>query len=483
MLQYIINATAIWLVSLLLFDLFLRRESYHNYNRSYLIVTFLLGAFIPLWQWQENNAVKHTALPHPVEQLITAKEQIVTGTVPATDIDMGLWITIIYLAGVLISVGLLLFEIIKLAEFYRGGTRVKMNGWTVIQTYRDHAPFSFLRTLFVGDRRLYSAEEWDMLIAHEQRHRTLFHFGDLVLMQVSRIIFWFHPLMYIYNKRLLLVHEYQADIASARQPQAYGRFLIEQAVLQAAPALTHSFNRSHIKKRIVMLNRRSSALAGTKRFVFIPLVLLCVVCFSKNSFSQKFIKNGNYVTYKGNRFELSKPSTDTQLLTDPVSGETLVKYIAHDAVPIKMNGQLIPQGTDKAPYFTGNYKNLRAYLLKGLKNELSKLGDGQYTLNVSSVLVGTKGQVVYFNYADMRRGKTAGDTNPSHYQEIDKTLQENIFRKVCELMDNAPVYIPATLDGKNVVAPATDDYFFWNQFKVKDHKVYDQNKNHEFEEL
>jgi hypothetical protein len=44
MLQYLLNATAIWLISLVLFDLFLRRESYHGYNRFYLLFTTLVGS-------------------------------------------------------------------------------------------------------------------------------------------------------------------------------------------------------------------------------------------------------------------------------------------------------------------------------------------------------------------------------------------------------------------------------------------------------
>ena len=67
MLQYLLNATAIWLISLVRFDIFLRRESYHGYNRFYLLLTFLLGALLPLWQWQDDGAIYNAALQRPVE--------------------------------------------------------------------------------------------------------------------------------------------------------------------------------------------------------------------------------------------------------------------------------------------------------------------------------------------------------------------------------------------------------------------------------
>jgi len=122
---------------------------------------------------------------------------------------------------------------------------------------------------------------------HERRHYTLLHFADLLLMQLAKIVFWFHPLAYAYNKHLLLVHEFQADKVSAQEPQQYGQFLVEQALLQTAPVLSHSFNRSPIKKRIVMLTRKSTAAARTKMLVFIPLAMVCFIFFAKDSFSQK----------------------------------------------------------------------------------------------------------------------------------------------------------------------------------------------------
>ncbi len=287
MLQYLLNTTAIWLISLVMFDLFLRRESYHSYNRFYLLFTFLLGAFLPLLHWQNNDQIYETAIAKPIQQVITLKESIVNTTAAPTDtsINWQQWLFIIYLAGVFVVLCLLVTEIIKLSSAFT--TKRSYEGsWTVIETGKEHAPFSFLNTLFVCSRAQYNDEEWSMILSHEKRHTSLFHIADLLLMQLGRILFWFHPLVYLYNNRLLLVHEYQADNTSARQPQVYGKFLIEQALLQSAPSLSHSFNRSPIKNRILMLTRRSSAAARTKMLVFIPLLLVCVLCFSKNIFAR-----------------------------------------------------------------------------------------------------------------------------------------------------------------------------------------------------
>ena len=482
MLQYLLNTTAIWLISLVLFDVFLRRESYHNYNRFYLLFTFLLGALFPLVQWQGNNRSYPATLEKSFDKVIAAKQNVIEATTPAGSINWEQWLFIVYLAGVFVATVLLLTEIIKLVSYYRSGKKSMEGSWTIIETGKEHAPFSFLNLLFICSRQQYSDDEWSMIVLHEKRHQSLIHFFDLLLMQLSRIVFWFHPLIYIYNKRLLLIHEYQADKVSAQKPQVYGAFLVEQALLQSAPSISHSFNRSPIKKRIVMLTRRSSAASRTKMLVFIPLALVCIVCFSKNSFSQRFVKNGNKVTYRGNTFELSKATFDTMTLIDPVTGSEIVKVVQHDPQPIKMNGKQIPTDVDKNPVYTGSEKDLRDYLLKNMKDVLSKLDDGQYWLDISNILIDEHGRIVYFDYSEMKRSKTAGEVNDANFGTINKNLQEEIYDKVCRLMEVAPGFQPGTIGGKKAVS-----YYhlvdFWNNFKIQNHKVYDMDNTGEFKEL
>jgi len=517
MLQYLINASAIWLISLVLFDAFLRRESYHNYNRFYLLFTFLLGALLPLWQWQDNSSPFSGTFQKPIEQVIAAKQTIVSATTQAaTSIDWQQWLLVIYLIGVFAALCLLIIDSIRLLAYYRKGKKSIQYGWTIIQTGKEHAPFSFMNTLFVGSIKQYSPEEWNMILAHEKRHTTLLHFADLLLMQVARIIFWFHPLVYLYNNRLLLVHEYQADNASAQQLQVYGTFLVEQALLQSAPSLSHSFNRSPIKNRIVMLTHRSSAASRTRMLVFIPLALVCIICFSKNSFSQRFERNGNTVTYRGNTFELSDAKYDTTSYLDPVTGKWHTTIIETTPAPITMNGKPIAKDVDQKPVFTGSDKDLRDYLLKNMKGELGKLNDGLYTLNISNIFVDENGRIVYFDYDNMKRSKTLNEaedpvqhvststaaasdppiqvtlggqnyalnrnTDPDYYEQISKNNQLEIYNKVCLLMETAPAFEPATIAGRNAIS----DYFcvsFRNHFQIKNHKVYDVDKNGAYKEM
>ena len=536
MLQYLINTTAIWLISLLLFDVFLRRESYHNYTRFYLLFTFLLGVLLPLVQWQDSGRSYSGTFQKPVEQVIIAKQSIVSAGAPvSTTIHWQQLLWIGYLAGAIVAFILLVADILKLNNYNRKGIKSFYDGWHIIATGKNHAPFSFRNNLYISNRNLYNNEEWNMVLLHEKRHTSLFHFIDLILLQSARIIFWFHPLVYIYNKRLLLVHEYQADNAAARQPKIYGSFLIEQAMLRPAPSLSHSFNRSPIKNRIVMLTRKSTAASKTKMLVFLPLAMVCFICFSKNGFSQRFVRNGNKVTYRGNTFTLTEVMHDTVEVVDPVTGITTKKVITKDPTVIAMNGKSLGDNITDQAKFTGSDKDLRQYLLRNMREELGQLKDGYYKLDISDIIIDQNGKIVYFDYQDMKRGKAleevkphstpsgptiinasdpiihvtinaspgqpvktpCGDslkkpvtyalqrnTDPAYFEEVSKENQEAIFNKVCRLLEAAPGFTPAKANGKNVICQYESSIIWWNNFKIKDHKIYDiDEKTMEWKEL
>ena len=473
MLQYLLNATSIWLISLLSYDIFLRRESYHSYNRFYLLFTFLLGALLPMLQWQGGNILP-PATQRSVEQVIIVKQSIVTASVlPATQYNWQQWIAAAYAIGALVALCLCAVEIIKLISYARSGIKTTQGRWTIIETGKEHTPFSLRNTLFVGSLHQYGAAEWQMILSHESRHSSLLHLADLILLQLGRIIFWFHPLVYVYNKRLLLVHEYQADSVAAPQPQQYGRFLVEQALLQSAPSVAHSFNRSPIKNRIVMLTRRSTALAKGKMLVFVPVALVCLLCFSKDSFSQKFEKKGNVVTYRGNKFTLIALPNDTVTMIDPVTGKEVTKIIMHDTIPNypdKVNGEKIyPNWTLQTPA-TVNAANgkIEEYLVKKLTPTFNKLPDGNYYLDISNVVVDKNGKVIYYNYGGFREydHNDDNDSNP----KIPKNILDAISKKIDPLMANAPKMNPGKVDGKNVFVVSDVSMAFYG-ITVKDHQT------------
>jgi hypothetical protein len=447
--QYLINTTAIWLLSLLLFDVFLRREKFHGYNRFYLVATLLLGALLPLVQWGDNSYVYTGALHTQVERVVVAKQTIAAATVPVSTIDWQLWIGIGYFVGVIVAICLLLAEVVKLFRFSAKGKKSFHDGWKIIETGKDHAPFSFRSTLFVCSRQQYNADEWNMILVHEQRHTGLWHFADLLLIHIARIVFWFHPLVYVYNRRLLLVHEYQADNAAATEPQRYGQFLLEQAVLHAAPFIAHSFNRSPIKNRIVMLRRNSTSVARAKMLVLLPLMAVAFSCFSKNANSGPvvFARNGNTVTYKGNKFTLTEEIRDTMSLLNYVDETEKTQIRVVEPYPVAMNGRKIYNTVEVAsePEPIDQSRPFEDAVLESLVMEFNALADGFYHLAIANIVVDESGKVVYYEF-----GGITGQRNGVPVVLSDVQLS-GFAKSLDEAISSAPPMKPALMDGRGVL--------------------------------
>ncbi len=480
MLQYVLNASAIWLLSLVVFDIFLRRDTYHGFNRAYLLLTLLAGLIIPALSLHASDVAISKPFA-PVSQRVAGIGQSMDATVAASDSAVHInWFLLVYGSGALIAFFLLLKELMDISRLYKHGTRSQDGVWVIIETGKEHGPFSAFRYVFISNRKNYSDEELAIVLSHEEQHGHLLHFIDLFFVQLLKVVLWFNPLIYIYLDRLATVHEYQADSSVAMKPVAYGKFLVEQSMLSSAPALSHSFNRSPLKKRILMLTKTSSPWAGAKKLLAFPVLLVALLCFSKNAFSDsKRVRNGNTVTYHGNRFEFKSIATDTVMMQDPVNGDMVMKIMEHEPVPASMNGKRIytEQEIKKYPEM-GDYANTKArvsvstlkeYLLTHMKDEIAALPDGPYWLYISNVVIGDDGKVVYFDYAGI---STKG---PWPGMEVNKSIlsaatKERFAKKVFQLIDDAPAHDAASLQGK-VVPSLIDDMEFGNPFYVKNGKL------------
>ncbi len=474
--QYLINATAIWLLSLLLYDVLLRKESFHTYNRVYLVGTLLLGALLPLWEWQGAMHILMTDTTVTVQNMRNAKHAVVATMtpnviVPQSGINWQLWLTVLYLLGAVVAVTTLLVDVVRLIAFTRKGSRSFEDGWTVIETAGSHAPFSFFRTLYVSSRAQYSIAEWQMILSHEGRHASLLHVLDLVLLQVARIIFWFHPLVYVYNKRLLLVHEYQADDVPAERLREYGTFLIEQALLQSAPVITHAFNSGSVRYRISMLSRKSSGNAKAKLLLVVPLVVICLACFTKDGYANGPHKEGSKCTWRGNVIEFRKPKQpDSYMHRNEKTGKLERMPIGWPEPPEQLNGEPIYDGERKdviSSSLVSKENGLAARIMKEIQKEVEQLEDGEYFILISDVVVDKGGRVAYYeNKGILKNGVGDGFE-----------LKNKIDEKISSMLQQSTTYTPANLNGSAVACyyrslfPDTYGYGGYTEIEVRNHTV------------
>jgi TonB family protein len=144
-----------------------------------------------------------------------------------------------------------------------------------------------------------SEKEAHEIIRHEQNHLKQNHFVDIIFIELIKAFQWFNPVVYLFNRSLRAIHEYQADqecLSSGVPIVSYQSLLLNQVFKSGAFNLTNSFsNPSLIKKRMVMMTKkRTSSLASVKILVVVPvvgIVFLAVSAFKEipNSYIKQLI--------------------------------------------------------------------------------------------------------------------------------------------------------------------------------------------------
>jgi TonB family protein len=120
-----------------------------------------------------------------------------------------------------------------------------------------------------------SPEDAGEIIRHEQNHLKQNHFLDIVFIEIVKAFQWFNPVVYLFNRSLRAIHEYQADqecLSSGVPIVNYQSLLLNQVFKSKAFNLTNSFsNPSLIKKRMIMMTKaRTSSIAWIKILLAVP---------------------------------------------------------------------------------------------------------------------------------------------------------------------------------------------------------------------
>jgi len=446
---YLLNVSMIWLVSILFFDTVLQKETFHKANRVFLLVTLLAGIFIPLLSFETSETTYPESYRDAVYKIENFKQAInESGKVIKRNgftWDMHTLLLVIYIAGVLISIAFVLKEIIEVTRFYRLGKKHGFGHYVLIETGKEHSPFSISNNIFVSSIKSYTDAELAMIISHELRHTFFMHIIDKLILTIVRTAFWFHPLVYLYQRKLLMLHEYQADQTGKNNEAAYGGFLIEQSLLRGHSLVTYSFNYSPIKNRIAMLTKnKSPKIRLTKYVLFVPLMIVVSLLFNNNVKSQNNIItdesdsarfNLQYVV-RGNTFDMNPGITDSIQVMDPATGQTIMYAHHEEPYPLKINGEKIYQeGLDKNAKFKNSNESVDEFITNKILKQLINKGVNHKFRATINYVISKNGKVVFC------------DVFIDQSVKIDDKAKIDIEKKIKSVCYDEMEFEPATLNG------------------------------------
>ena len=278
MIHYIIQTIAFQVFFLLIYDVFLKKETFFNWNRFYLIITALMSFVLPL--------VKIASFKNVVpENYIIRLPAVMLGQMPANIKEEGLsqinlvsgfsFLEVIFCLGVGVVVLLLIYKLSKLLMLIRLSPKERKKHFIIVRLLKSSASFSFFKYIFLGESL--SQEEKEIILKHEFVHVKHWHSLDLMCFELLRVLFWFNPLIYIYQNRIAELHEFIADAEAIKiegKLNYYQNLLAQVFDTKKISFINPFFNQSLIKKRIVMLQKSKSKQVHLFKYaLLIPMVL------------------------------------------------------------------------------------------------------------------------------------------------------------------------------------------------------------------
>jgi Zn-dependent protease with chaperone function len=292
MLQYILQVVLFQLGFLLMYELLLKKETFFTINRWYLLVTPVISLLLPLLKFEGLSALVPAESISALSQ-VWLPEVYVGGQpeniqqLPAVNVvqEQGLqinWWLVTYISGVMLSLILLLKKYRNLNHLFRFRRISEDKALRIIEVPNSNIACTFFKTVFLGDKL--SEAEKQQILSHELVHVKQKHSLDLVFFEALKIIFWFNPLVYIYQSRIATLHEFIADanVVKTKTKRSYYEQLLNTAFnTQNISFINQFFNHSLIKKRIIMLQKsRSKTIAKFKYLFVLPLLFMMLTYVS-----------------------------------------------------------------------------------------------------------------------------------------------------------------------------------------------------------
>ncbi len=368
---------------------------------------------------------------------IEAQTQI---TPPGQDVDWSIILFYVWLIGSIVQVFILTKNAFQL-YFLKKYSSLQHHPIADYYT-NDNTPaaFSFGKTIFLPNEN-YTEKDMDLILQHEHNHYKHQHWIDNVLLELLQIIFWAHPLFYIFKKQIKLVHEYEVDAdINATDSYDYGRLLLAQNNKTYKTVLVHTFNFSPLKKRIAMMTNTRKA-NKWKFLLALPLVGLCFTLMSAHPKSDDRIREGNITKYKGNTIEWTIDAPQEFEYTNILTGEKVKDIREGEEYIGKLNGSNVNIGlkrdwsNGKAIFFSPAIEKITESIRQAILNKKDQFPSNIALIEVHNLVIDDKLNVYYYDIGTS--GEIGTDTTLSGFNRFPE-----INRKVDKILNDKKLINP-----------------------------------------
>lgn len=284
MLIYLLKSSLSLGILFLIYWIFLRRDTFFQLNRIFLIFTGFLSLVVPVLPFER-------IMYEPVSSLVVLLRTVMInpgniqgkeiGNIPGFSI-----LTLIYFTGVIIASTRFLGRIIQLFFLVHYSETRRENGHRLVFLDRNFSPFSFFNLIFIHEKSIVQGDLGSIL-AHERIHIKQVHTLDILLAELLIIVQWFNPFAWLISRELKRIHEFLADEGVIREGiplPDYQQLVLNETMGIQVNNLTNNFTVSHVKNRIIMMTKkRSGNWSKSKALLALPVIIATGLFFSAST--------------------------------------------------------------------------------------------------------------------------------------------------------------------------------------------------------
>ena len=341
-------------VGLILFYAFYKlvctRDTFFRSRRFILIVSLVLPfilPFIDVREWLESRdrmiMLTHFDYSAVLPEIVVGSEAAETGN---RVFVLSEWIGYLYLAGVLVLLVRLAVQAFSLYRLIVRMPEKEINGVRVKCLNDPSGPFSFFRWIFMNPAAV-KEDEINEILTHEMAHVKQHHSVDVLLAEMVSICCWMNPFAWLLKREVRLNLEFLADrkvMEAGFATKSYQYHLLGLAYNHKY-GLSNNFNFSHLKQRIIMMNKKKSNAAGHIKYALFVLPAFALLVAGNISCSQ----------------DASQTEDAKEEVVAPVSPE------AKEAPADSTAKEEVFMVAEQMPEFPGGMKELLKFLQENVK--------------------------------------------------------------------------------------------------------------------
>jgi Antirepressor regulating drug resistance, predicted signal transduction N-terminal membrane component len=413
------------------YQLFLRKETFHRFNRFFLLGGLMAALLFPLIK--VYYPVVEIVVP-TVNSLSISESPAINPDEAQSGFSWSRLLFFVYLSGVCLS---LLFSA---AGLWKLGRIIRKHGYQtypafyLVESSPYETSFSFFRFIFLPES-VRNEQDRRIILNHEKAHIMQRHWIDLLASTAFRILWWFNPIVWLYEKSIRENHEFLADDTVLRKHSQtdYFSVLANQWFGYSSFPLTNSFNYSTQLKRIKMMKKNiSNPLKKLSALLLVPALAVFFWAFAEPEY--RIVETPDEIAV-----QVSTPeASDSPLQQDTiiVNTESRKKVIIYQEEPDKKTEEEIQTIIEEShPEFKGKIISITKE--SGTNSSIRVRGTGTME-NKPLIVIDGIPKDASFNLADI---------NPENIKSIDVLKDAAAVEKFGEEAKSGVIIITTKKEG------------------------------------